>query len=351
MTAPAPTVTAILPKAGYNDGSYSLVAITGTAFVTGAAVTLELTGEADIVATAESVVSSTEITCTIDLTGAEPGLWDVVVTNADAQVGTLTEGFTVTAVPTVLFTAIPRTVFSPSIEDPTHAGSVRFFPSVSGNINPIVAYDWDFGDGYSGTDITPIHAYPTVSAYTSYYVTLTIAESDAHSSIATVSDFIAVDIVGNVPAVATDGTYEAISVLLWDGTNQMLVNRNPWAGSSYYLLNPVIKTSIDKIGTMTFTLLDAGSSTAGEKATVAEGINIIAIMGQTCIFSGLIRRVTQNSQTAFTSTTKMQMWDIECDSDLAKLKKLKVAAAALALTPEGETIIDSPGNVAQRILT
>ena len=339
----APTVTAILPKAGYNDGSYSLVAITGTGFVAGAAVTLELTGKSDIVATAESVVSSTEITCTIDLTGAEPGLWDVVVTQGGDS-GTLTEGFTVTAVPTVLFTAIPRATVS--------AGSVRFFPSVSGNINPITNYHWDFGDSTAHVDgNTPIHVYPTVLAYTSYDVTLTITESDTHSSIATVSDFIAVDIVGNVPAVATDGTYEAISVLLWDGTNQMLVNRNPWAGSSYYLLNPVIKTSIDKIGTMTFTLLDAGSSTAGEKATVAEGINVIAIMGQTCIFSGLIRRVTQNSQTAFASTTKIQMWDIECDSDLAKLKKLKVAAAALALTPEGETIIDSPGNVAQRILT
>lgn len=336
------TVTAILPKAGYNDGSYSLVAITGTGFVAGAAVTLELTGESDIVATAELIVSSTEITCTIDLTGAEPGLWDVVVTQG-AQVGTLTEGFTVSAVPTVLFTAIPRAT--------TSAGSVRFFPSVTGNINPITNYHWDFGDGTSHVDgDTPIHAYPT-AAYTTYNVTLVVTESDTHTSTARVNNFIAVDLAANVPAVAVDGTYQAISVLLWDDTNQMLVNRNPWAGSSYYLLKPVIKTSLDKIGTMTFSLLDAGSSTAGEKATVAEGINVIAIMGQTCIFSGLIRRVTQNSQTEFTSTTKVQLWDIECDSDLVKLKNLKVAAAALALTPEGETIIDSPGNIAQRILT
>jgi hypothetical protein len=50
-----------------------------------------------ITATDVTVVSSTQITCDFDLTGAVPGLWNVVVTNPDAQSGTLPDGFTVYA--------------------------------------------------------------------------------------------------------------------------------------------------------------------------------------------------------------------------------------------------------------
>ena len=41
-------------------------------------------------------MSSTQITCSFDLTGAATGTWDVTVTNPDTQSGTLAAGFTVT---------------------------------------------------------------------------------------------------------------------------------------------------------------------------------------------------------------------------------------------------------------
>ena len=129
----------------------------------------------------------------------------------------------------------------------------------------------------------------------------------------------------------------------------MLVNRQPWAGSAYYLLTPQSVDSIDKIGTLSFSLLDVGTASTTEQSLVAEGVSIIAITGMTCTFSGVIRRVTQNTQNGFTSSAKLKLWDLECDSDLARLKNLKVSASALPTS--GETIIDSPGNIAQRILS
>ena len=141
----------------------------------------------------------------------------------------------------------------------------------------------------------------------------------------------------------------AVSVLLTDGTNQMFVNRTPWQGSSYYLLKPVVGQTIDKIGTCTFSLLDVGNSTAAEKTLVVEGVSIVVLQGMSCVFSGIVRKVTQNTQNGFDGTNRIYQLDLECDSDLARLAKVKVAAAALPT--KGQTIIDSPGNIARRILT
>src|SRR5205823_1502041 len=63
----------------------------------------KMTGQADITATAVTVVSDTKITCTFDLTGKKAGQWNVEVTNTNQMMpGTLNNGFTVrNAVPTV----------------------------------------------------------------------------------------------------------------------------------------------------------------------------------------------------------------------------------------------------------
>jgi hypothetical protein len=93
---PAPTVTSITPSSGPNTGTTAITNLAGTGFLAGATVKLKRTGCSDITATGVSVVSSTKITCSLDLTGKKTGLWDVVVTNTDSQSGTLAKGFGVT---------------------------------------------------------------------------------------------------------------------------------------------------------------------------------------------------------------------------------------------------------------
>ena len=83
---PAPTVSAINPTSGTANGG-TAVTITGTGFLAGA--TVKLGGTA---ATGVTVVNSTSITATTPAHAA--GAVSVVVTNTDAQSGTLTNGYT-----------------------------------------------------------------------------------------------------------------------------------------------------------------------------------------------------------------------------------------------------------------
>ena len=85
---PAPTVTSISPTSGSTVGG-TAVSITGTGFLAGATVKLGGTAATDV-----TVVNSTTITATTPAHAA--GAVNVVVTNTDAQSGTLTNGYTYT---------------------------------------------------------------------------------------------------------------------------------------------------------------------------------------------------------------------------------------------------------------
>ncbi len=89
---PAPTLASISPSSGGDSVPVTLV---GTNFKDGASVRLVRSGYTDIIAAGVTVVSATQITCTIDVTSAMYGDWDVVVENADSQTATRTNAFTV----------------------------------------------------------------------------------------------------------------------------------------------------------------------------------------------------------------------------------------------------------------
>jgi len=94
---PPPTVTSIAPTSGINLGAIGITDLLGTGFQTGATVKMTRSGKSDSAGTGVSVVGSTKIACTFDLTGKATGQWNVVVTNPDAQSGTLTNGFTISS--------------------------------------------------------------------------------------------------------------------------------------------------------------------------------------------------------------------------------------------------------------
>jgi len=92
-----PTVTSITPSVGLNNASITITNLAGTNFRSGATVKLQKTGQTDIAGTSVSVASATKITCVFDITDADPGTWDVVVTNSDSQSATLSGGFRISA--------------------------------------------------------------------------------------------------------------------------------------------------------------------------------------------------------------------------------------------------------------
>jgi hypothetical protein len=126
ITDPAPIVTAITPNIGVNNASVNVTNLAGTGFMSGATVKLTKTGLADISATNVVVVSATRITCTLPITGAGTGAWNVTVTNIDAQSGTLANGFNVTA-PAPTVTAItPNTGVNNASVDVTNLTGTGF---------------------------------------------------------------------------------------------------------------------------------------------------------------------------------------------------------------------------------
>lgn len=91
----APIVTGIKPPAAVNTGPV-LVLVTGANFVPGASVKLSLSGQPDIIGSNVVVVDTGRINCTLDITGAKNGLWDVTVTNPDGRSGSLPSAFKIT---------------------------------------------------------------------------------------------------------------------------------------------------------------------------------------------------------------------------------------------------------------
>lgn len=97
LSAP-PALTSITPNSGNNNEVVHIATLAGSDFQSGATVRLIKTGQADIVATNVVVVSSSQITCDLDLRGAALGQWTVRVTNPDTQYAELADGFTVKGV-------------------------------------------------------------------------------------------------------------------------------------------------------------------------------------------------------------------------------------------------------------
>ena len=95
ILGPAPAILSITPNHGDNNQSVSVV-IRGNNFETGTQAKLSLAGQNDILGT-DIGVSGGKLVCQFDLRGRAIGRWDVVVTNSDGQVATLSAGFKVEA--------------------------------------------------------------------------------------------------------------------------------------------------------------------------------------------------------------------------------------------------------------
>ena len=111
------------------DSPYS-VSVSGTyAYVaSGGSNALEIVDIGIITASGVSIVSPTNITCMFNLTGEVPGLYNVVVTNADGSLSTLTGGFTVIGATPTIPTPNPTPTPTP-IPTPTYTPDITILPT------------------------------------------------------------------------------------------------------------------------------------------------------------------------------------------------------------------------------
>jgi IPT/TIG domain len=100
-----PTVTSTSPSSRGQGAASQTIKIIGSGFVSGASLATSFSGTG-ITVESTTFKSSTEVTATITVeSGATVGKRTVTVTNGDAGVGTLANGFEVTAKPTVTSTS------------------------------------------------------------------------------------------------------------------------------------------------------------------------------------------------------------------------------------------------------
>jgi PGF-pre-PGF domain-containing protein len=95
VTNQPPHITAITPGAGTAGDTLSGVIVTGSGFFPSPQVKLQQSGQPYIHAGDVVRINGTHITCTLDLGGAAPGAWDVIVRNTDGKEDTLSAAFTV----------------------------------------------------------------------------------------------------------------------------------------------------------------------------------------------------------------------------------------------------------------
>jgi hypothetical protein len=117
----------VFPSSGVNTGSAN-VAISGGPILNGAQVTLSATGRASIPGTGVSNPSPTVLDASFNLTGAAPGVRDVVVTPATGAPFVLAGAFTILAPPPCTFTVGPQ---NPSFSAAAGSGSLVVTPSAS----------------------------------------------------------------------------------------------------------------------------------------------------------------------------------------------------------------------------
>jgi len=80
-------------------------------------------------------------------------------------------------------TTVPRAQFTPTPTDPTTGENVTFDASESYDPDgTIVSYEWEFGDGATGTGMVTAHSYDTEGSYT---ITLQVTDDDGLSDDAT----------------------------------------------------------------------------------------------------------------------------------------------------------------------
>jgi PKD repeat protein len=133
VTNPPPTLVAIQPDTGLNSGPVVISNLSGTNFLPGATVTFSKTGSPDIQADPVTVHTSRKISCTIDLTGASPGPWNVGVMNPDGQEAVLPDAFTVANPPPSLSGIMPNSGVIGGILPATIEGA-NFLPGCVANL-------------------------------------------------------------------------------------------------------------------------------------------------------------------------------------------------------------------------
>ena len=89
--------------------------------------------------------------------------------------------------------------------------------------------------------------------------------------------------------------------------------------------------SINKAGTLTFTAVDLGFSTAAERYLMTTaGVYVVVMIGYSVVWSGQILRATNSVTQTYSGTSGYASYSVECESDIGKMKTQGIANPGLS---------------------
>jgi len=135
--------------------------------------------------------------------------------------------------------------------------------------------------------------------------------------------------VGTPTKPTSSGIYSRISIFVYDATNATAINRMKTTNNNLYFQDLKVTGSMNKAGQASFKVYNSGGATATEKGLMVADKNVAIISGRSVIWSGKILRAVQGKMSLFDVATPACTWTVECESDIAKMRKQNVKAANL----------------------
>jgi len=172
----------------------------------------------------------------------------------------------------------------------------------------------------------PIIPYRNIAAGT-YDVSLTCNDSGGTgATTATKTGYInAATLAFSKPANA--GLFGRITIFIYDSANATAINRVKTTNNNLFFQSLKCTGYIDKIGSATFTVYNAGGATATETGLLAADKNVAIISGRDVIWTGKISRAVQAKMSLYDTASPFMSWSVECDSDISKMRLQNVKAA------------------------
>ena len=157
--------------------------------------------------------------------------------------------------------------------------------------------------------------------------------SAPHSAIATIPFYTQ---VSSLTKSVTSSNFATISIFIYKPHpyNQApltgvatIINRRWTPNNGFIYSDLTFKDSINKAGTATFTITAKGTQTADEETLLLSDNCVVIIAGNCVAWSGKILRSEQSKMTLFNSSSNAKQWDIECETDISKLRTQNIKPA------------------------
>ena len=142
----------------------------------------------------------------------------------------------------------------------------------------------------------------------------------------------------------SSSVFSRLSVFLYNSTDATILNRLWTPNCGFLFTNLKFTGSVNKAGTASFTVTCKGDQTAVEESLLLSDNYVAIISGESVVWSGKILRSEQVTLTLFAQPSNIKQWDIECESDISKMRFQDIKPANKG------TITGSIGTVVSKIV-